>query len=246
MKRRAIVFAIACLASLSPAQAAQIGVASAVTNDVQGFEGGAPRPLSAGSGVFANERVKTGAASSAQLLFIDKTTVAIGPQAELTLDKFIFDPNKGVGQVALDTVRGSFRFITGSQNPNRYAIKTPVGTLGIRGTIVNLLIQGDRTIVGLSEGQATLRLLNGQVLNLTQIGMAYVIDKAGNVIGPVPFNLADNGFGGMGWSFAGDPANFNAPFGNIGGIDQLNAIDGSKYKPPVNICCSFTGGGGGS
>ncbi len=220
----------------SAANAAQIGVASAVTNDVQGFEGGAPRALSTGSGVFSNERVRTGAASSAQLLFVDKTTVSIGPQAELMLDKFIYDPNRGTGQVVLDTVRGSFRFITGSQNPNRYSIKTPVGTLGIRGTIVNLLIQGDQTIVGLSEGLAKLTLANGQVLDLTQVGMAYIIDKNGNVQGPIPFNLADNGFGGMTWTFAGDPANFNVPFGNIGGIDQLNAIDASKFVPPPVTC----------
>jgi hypothetical protein len=50
----------------------------------------------------------------------------------------------------------------------------------------------------------------------------------------VPFNIADNGFGGMGWSFAGDPAGFNAPFGNIGGIDQLNAIDAGKFVPKDN------------
>jgi hypothetical protein len=246
LSRATLTLAALSLLALPPAaHAAQIGVASAVTNEVQGFDGGRPRALSAGSGVFSNERVRTGAASSAQLLFVDKTTVSIGPQAELTLDKFIFDPNKGAGQVVLDTVRGSFRFITGAQNPNRYAIKTPVGTLGIRGTIVNLLIQGDKTIVGLSEGQAQLRLLNGQVINLTQIGMAYVIDRNGNVSGPVPFNLADNGFGGMGWSFAGDPANFNAPFGTIGGIDQLNGIDARGYTPPPVNCC-YIGPGGGS
>jgi ferric-dicitrate binding protein FerR (iron transport regulator) len=230
MKNRATLTlaAVALFALAGAAQAAQIGVAAAVTNDVQGFEGGAPRQLTAGSGVFANERVRTGAASAAQLLFVDKTTVSIGPQAEITLDKFIYDPNKGTGQVVLDTVRGSFRFITGSQNPNRYAIKTPVGTLGIRGTIVNLLIQNDYTIVGLSEGIAKLTLANGQVIELNQIGMAYKIDKQGNVTGPYPFNVADNKFGELGWTFAGDPVNLN-----IGGIDQLNAINALNQPP----CC---------
>jgi hypothetical protein len=227
--------ALGFLVIIPAAHAAQIGVASAVTNDVQGFEGGSPRSISVGGGVFSNERVRTGAASAAQLMFIDKTTVSIGPQAEITLDKFIYDPNKGAGQVVLDTVRGSFRFITGSQNPNRYAIKTPVGTLGIRGTIVNLQIQGDKTIIGLSEGAARFTLFNGQVIELNQIGMAYSIDKQGNISGPVPFNVADNNFGGIGWNFAGDPANFTAPFGTVGGIDQLNAIDAGKFVPPTII-----------
>lgn len=241
MKARAtlVLAALTILASGDALYAAQIGVASAVTNDVQGFEGGAPRVLSAGSGVFANERVRTGVASAAQLLFVDKTTVSIGPQAEIALDKFIYDPNKGTGQVVLDTVRGSFRFITGSQNPNRYAIKTPVGTLGIRGTIVNLLIQNGFTIVGLSEGQAKLTLTNGQVIDLTQIGMAYKIDKDGNVTGPFPFNVADNKFGELGWTFTGDPAGYG---GNIGGIDQLSAINAGTYTPPISGWGNFTHG----
>jgi hypothetical protein len=217
--------AFALLTGASAVDAAQIGVASAVTNEVQGFEGGAPRALAAGSGVFANERVRTGAASAAQLLFVDKTTVSLGPQAEITLDKFIYDPNKGAGQVVLDTIRGSFRFVTGAQNPSHYAIKTPVGTLGIRGTIVNLLVQSDFTVVGLSEGLARLTLANGKVVELNQIGMAYKIDKNGNVTGPFPFNVADNKFGELGWTFAGDPVGLN-----IGGIDQLNAIDARNYQ----------------
>lgn len=216
---------------LADARAAQIGVASAVSNDVQGFEGGKPRVLTVGGGVFSNERVRTGISSSAQLLFVDKTTVSIGPQAELTLDKFIYDPNRGSGQVVIDTVRGSFRFITGSQNPNNYTIKTPVGTLGIRGTIVNIQVSGDRTVIGLSEGAVKITLLNGQVLNLTQVGMAYIIDGNGNVTGPVTFNIADPAFASLSWSFSGDPANYSVPFGNIGGIDQLNGIDLRNVQP---------------
>ncbi|MES1155487.1 MAG: FecR family protein, partial [Pseudorhodoplanes sp.] len=130
----------------------KIGVAAAVKNQVEGLQGGAPRTLAAGSEVFANERIRTGEASTAQLLFLDKTSLSVGPRAELSLDRFVFDPNKGTGQVVLDTVRGSFRFVTGSQNPTHYSIKTPVATLGIRGTIIDLLVQSGRTIVVLVEG----------------------------------------------------------------------------------------------
>lgn len=225
----------------------KIGVAAAVQNRVEGVLGGAPRALSVGSEVFSNERVRTGAASTAQLLFLDKTSVSIGPQAELTLDRFVYNPDRGTGQVVLDTVRGSFRFVTGSQNPNNYTIKTPVATLGIRGTIIDLLVQAGRTIVVLVEGAVSIRTTNGQVLTLDKPGTAFVIGANGQVQGPIAWdgtivNVA-NGvpFPLYGWTFTGDPQKLHGPISNIDRIDNLNAIDARNYVPPAP---ASPGGGG--
>jgi len=49
------------------------------------------------------------------------------------LDKFVYDPNKSTGDVAIQATRGSFRFVTGSFGSETYKIKTPYGTLGVRG-----------------------------------------------------------------------------------------------------------------
>ena len=49
------------------------------------------------------------------------------------LDKFVYDPNTSAGSVAIQATRGSFRFVTGSQGKGNYQIKTPYGTLGVRG-----------------------------------------------------------------------------------------------------------------
>lgn len=73
----------------------------------------------------------------AQLLFLDETSLSIGPQSEVILDRFVYDPATGAGSVAIETVKGAFRFITGSQNPANYAIQTPFASLGVRGTIVD-------------------------------------------------------------------------------------------------------------
>jgi ferric-dicitrate binding protein FerR (iron transport regulator) len=209
--------------------AQQIGVAAAVNNQVEGLSGSAARRLMAGSGVFANERVRTGDASTAQLLFLDKTTVSIGPKAELTLDKFVFDPNRGRGQVVLDVLRGAVRFATGSQNPSNYSIKTAVATIGIRGSIVHISAQPGQTFFGVAEGAAQIKLLNGQVINLLA-GWAVIIDKNGNVQGPFKWNITDTAYASTGWTYTGDPANYILP--NIGGIDQLNAIDARGFIPP--------------
>lgn len=232
--------AIALLVSIHDGNAAQpkIGVAAAVKNQVEGLAGASTRPLSVGSDVFSNERIRTGEASTAQLLFLDKTVVSVGPKAELTLDRFVYNPDRGSGQVVLDTVRGSFRFVTGSQNPTNYTIKTPVATLGIRGTIIDLLVQGDKTIIVLVEGACSIRLANGLILTLSKPGTAFVIYNNGNYTGPLPWDgtivnvVGDIPFPRYGWSFSGDPKFNTIPMDNILSIDQLNSIDARGYTPP--------------
>ncbi len=214
----------------------KIGVASAVKNQVQGR---GARAIAAGSEVYANERIKTGDAATAQLLFLDKTVLSLGPKAELLLDKFIYDPNKGSGQVVVNAVQGSFRFVTGAQNPNNYAIKTPVATLGIRGTVIDLLVQNGQTIVLLVEGAVSIRMTNGQTYQLTKPGTAFVINANGQVKGPMPWDgsiinvAAGVTFPLYGWAFTGDPQDPRVPFDKMQAIDQINAINARSYIPPV-------------
>ena len=54
------------------------------------------------------------------------------------LDKFVYDPNKSTGTVAIQATRGSFRFVTGSQGKGSYQIKSPYGTLGDTRVIATL------------------------------------------------------------------------------------------------------------
>ncbi len=215
----------------------KIGVASAVKNQVQGRNA---RALAAGSEVYANERIRTGDAATAQLLFLDKTVLSVGPKAELTLDKFVYDPNRGAGQVVVNAVQGSFRFVTGSQNPNNYSIKTPVATLGIRGTVIDLLVQNGQTIILLVEGAVSIRMTNGQTYQLTKPGTAFIIGANGQVKGPVPWDgtivnvAAGVTFPLYGWAFTGDPQETRVPFNHMNQIDQINAINSRAYVPPVH------------
>ena len=69
----------------------------------------------------------------ADLRFYDNSNLNVGPKSTVRLDKFVYDPNKSAGAVAVQATRGSFRFVTGSQGGGSYQIKTPYGTLGVRG-----------------------------------------------------------------------------------------------------------------
>jgi trimeric autotransporter adhesin len=126
-------FAVAVLFALQPtASNAQqrIGSANTVKPEASGTVAGT---LSAGSGVHSNETIKTGSSGQAGLGFIDKSNLHVGPSSSVRLDKFVYDPNKGTGTVIIDATKGAFRFSTGAQGKGNVQVKTPHGTLGIRG-----------------------------------------------------------------------------------------------------------------
>jgi trimeric autotransporter adhesin len=108
----------------------RIGTANSVQPEASGSVGGT---LSAGSGVHANETVKTGSSGRAGLQFNDQSNLSVGASSQVRLDKFVYDPNKGTGSTVIEATRGTFRFTTGSQNKGEVKIKTPCGTLGTRG-----------------------------------------------------------------------------------------------------------------
>jgi trimeric autotransporter adhesin len=108
----------------------RIGSASSVTPEASGSVGGT---LSVGSGVHANETIKTGSSGQAGLRFNDQSNLSVGRSSQVRLDKFVFDPNKGTGSTVIEATRGTFRFSTGAQNNAEVKIKTPYGTLGVRG-----------------------------------------------------------------------------------------------------------------
>jgi hypothetical protein len=125
----------ALIALQSPASNAQEAIGKAVTvrPQAEGNHAGSKRTLSVGADVYSKEMVTTGDRGSADLKFQDDTSLTVGPKSSVRLDQFVYDPNKSSGTVAIQAIRGSFRFVTGSQSKGSYQIKTPYGTLGVRG-----------------------------------------------------------------------------------------------------------------
>jgi len=122
----------------SAAQAATaVGSAAAVRNDVRGSVIGR---MSTGSPVHQKETVSAGAGSSAQLLFRDKTSLTLGPNSRVTIDRFVYDPRRGTGEAAVNLIKGGLRFISGSQKPEKYSVRTPLATMGARGSVAEIFV----------------------------------------------------------------------------------------------------------
>jgi hypothetical protein len=150
----------------------RIGTAASTRPNVEAVAAGNTRTLSAGSEIYANQTVRTGNRGMADLVFLDKTNLSVGPTSEVRLDKFVYDPTGSSGSVVLQATRGTFRFVTGSQAKHAYQVSTPHGTLGVRGTTVELLVNkpGEECVTKLRlvEGQAEYRIAKtGKVARLT-------------------------------------------------------------------------------
>ena len=122
--------ALFALASTTASAETRIGSASSVTPEASGSVAGT---LAAGSGVYANETVRTGSSGQAGLQFNDRSNMSVGHSSQVRLDKFVYDPNKGTGGKVIEATRGAFRFTTGPQSKGEVSIKTPYGDLGVRG-----------------------------------------------------------------------------------------------------------------
>jgi hypothetical protein len=124
-----MVILVAVVPTAADAQT-RIGSASSVTPEASGSVEGT---LAVGSGVHANETIKTGSSGQTGLQFNDQSNLTVGHSSQVRLDKFVYDPNKGTGSTVIEATRGTFRFSTGAQNGGQVRIKTPYGTLGVRG-----------------------------------------------------------------------------------------------------------------
>jgi len=162
----------------------RIGSATSITNQVQGIVGSEIRTLAAGNDVFSQEVVRTGDASVAQFVFLDKSNLSLGPKSEVRLDRFVYDPDRSTGTVVVRASLGIFRFVTGSLPSQNYSIQTPLLAIGVRGTVFDLLVRPDKVIVVLVSGAVKITTRNNRVVWLTQPGMGVTVLANGRVIGP--------------------------------------------------------------
>jgi FecR protein len=133
-------------ASLPALAQQRIGIDSAVNPKAMGYPpAAAPRRLVLGQDVVFNERVKTEEGGQTQILFVDESTLSVGPNANMVIDQFVYDPNTGTGKLAASLTRGIFRFVGGklSKQDNAVTMRTPTATIGIRGGVMLMRQRSD-------------------------------------------------------------------------------------------------------
>lgn len=101
----------------------------------------------------------TGPSGSIQILLPDETVFTVGPNGEIDIDEFIYDPANGRNTLNTTIIKGLFRFVTGKVSTNRdLNVKVAIGSIGVRGT--------DIEFNELPDGSGYVKLFSG-VADLT-------------------------------------------------------------------------------
>lgn len=134
------VFSGAAVAVAAPAGSA-VGVdpEAAITST------GALRTLVLNEDIFLGDLIRTSSGGSAQILFEDGTKLVVGPGSTLKIEDYLLRADGSAGKMVIGALAGTFRFATGNAAKDRYSIKTPSGTIGIRGTEFDLVVDGAKS-----------------------------------------------------------------------------------------------------
>ncbi len=99
---------------------------------------GAVRILSMRSEVESGDTLVTEKNTYAMVKFIDNSEITLKPQTTFKVENFSYDAAKPDGdQASFNLVKGGLRSVTGllgKRNKEKFAMKTPSATIGIRGT----------------------------------------------------------------------------------------------------------------
>jgi hypothetical protein len=168
----------ACLAAGSAHAQARVGEAAVVKNEVVRVAGSATSQISVGDGVLRDEIVRTGIDSATRLVMADSTNLSLGPSATIKLDRTVFNDEHTYRDIAIRLTAGAFRFVTGHSEKAAYKIQTSVATIGVRGTVLDILSQRGKTTVVLQEGASHVCTTSGsQCTELTQPGDTAIINS---------------------------------------------------------------------
>lgn len=124
-------------ALLAAEQKPIIGYVMKVQGEAFVQENGQLQPAVVGTPLHRGSLLKTGPTGSMGVTLEDSTVMSVGPESELTIDSFAFEPSQDSLQLSARITRGTLNYISGiiaKLKPEAVQINTPTGTIGVRGT----------------------------------------------------------------------------------------------------------------
>ncbi|WP_420584997.1 FecR family protein [Ruegeria sp.] len=151
-----------CILILPSQVLSDIGQVIGVEQGAKVTREGKSQTLRAGMAVVSGDSISTDGSGVVQLLFVDETKIAIGPNARMTLDVTMLRGNKKAKNFAVQALGGSFRFISGKSKKRAYSIQTPTATMAVRGTTFDMWVaSGTQSAMLVLEGRVEMCSLNG-------------------------------------------------------------------------------------
>lgn len=129
--------ALGLVATAALADEAVIGYIKTVQGDATVLASGHSIRAEPGTPVKASDVLKTGKASSLGITLTDNTLLSIGPDTEFVVDEYLFNPAQDELKLGASLGKGSLNYVSGviaKLKPSAVSVRTPTGTIGVRGT----------------------------------------------------------------------------------------------------------------
>lgn len=115
-----------------------VGGVNEINGDVKvKHANGTETVLHVGDPVRQGDIVTTSATGSVNIQFADNTLFALSGNAQMAIDKFVYNSADHTGSTFFEMLQGIFVYtsgLIGKEDPDNLNVDTPVGNLGIRGT----------------------------------------------------------------------------------------------------------------
>ncbi|MCX5819384.1 MAG: FecR family protein [Deltaproteobacteria bacterium] len=122
----------------SPAWAQDaIGFVKTVSGSAAVIDAGKTIKAEVGTPIKLGNTLKTGTKGTMGVTFKDNTVMSFGPDTELTVDEYLYAPGRDNLKFGTSMSKGSLQVVSGviaKLKPQSVTMKTPTGTIGIRGT----------------------------------------------------------------------------------------------------------------
>lgn len=135
--RLSLLFAGLCWAGVVQADAVPVGYVKTVAGDAVVVTAGQTQKAAVGTPVHVGSLLRTGPQSSLGVTFKDETVMSFGPNTELTVDEYLYEPSRGKLRMNSKLARGSLNYVSGviaKLQPDAVSVQTPSGLIGVRGT----------------------------------------------------------------------------------------------------------------
>ncbi len=142
----AVVMCLPSPAAMAADAADIAGSVKTLTGSGQVVRAQDPLPAQVGMHVMSGDVLQTGPQGSMGILFRDDTALSLGPGSQVVIDEFLFDPAQDSLSLLTKVSKGTAAYVTGQiakLRPEAVAVRTPLSTIGIRGTHFVVKVEGD-------------------------------------------------------------------------------------------------------
>lgn len=212
--------------------------------------------LSEGGPIYQGDIIETSPSGAVGIVLADRSTFSLGTSGRMVMDELVYDPKTQDGHASMSVLKGTFSFVSGQiahAGPDAMQVRTPVMTIGVRGTTVAGQV-GDngQTSVALvgdpsgGVGQITLSNSMGTQV-LSQPNSMVTLQSAFTPFAPpviVPPGVISSTFGSAINSLPVPPTQNNMEWNTVPGQNQPAPVQQIQSRPEAGSSIQVDSPGG--